>query len=401
MNNNWLAVHIFYSSNADPMLAECIKPLVEDLLERRLIRRHFFIKYWFEGPHVRLRLLPAEGVGHEDLKAAIEPEISGFLKRRPALYDQPEGMDAFYEKMYVAEYGQESWDREYAATGKIPMAPNNSFKYVPYEPEYGRYGGPHGIEVSEWHFQESSKRVLQLLQDANVHVRTILMGLSPQLSLPLCYEFLGDDRKVIDFLGSYIEFWQNAYAENSSRLYGRFDHAFEAMRLGFIARCREIRAYVLDLPGAPQTTRMERDWLAHARELRQRLADLSEAGLLVFQGGKREEAGDAPAAGDEPAVANGQAAGDEPAAGEQGRKVDLDAALQILLSSYVHMTNNRLGVSILDEIYLSYQLKKALEAILEEETGGAAGEAPGEAPGEAAAESVAASEALAMPGAQA
>jgi hypothetical protein len=39
---------------------------------------------------------------------------------------------------------------------------------------------------------------------------------------------------------------------------------------------------------------------------------------------------------------------------------DPRAALAIVLSSYVHMTNNRLGVSILDEIYLSYVIGKAL-----------------------------------------
>lgn len=39
---------------------------------------------------------------------------------------------------------------------------------------------------------------------------------------------------------------------------------------------------------------------------------------------------------------------------------DLDAVVPILLSSYVHMTNNRLGVSILDEIYLSYLMRAAL-----------------------------------------
>ena len=39
---------------------------------------------------------------------------------------------------------------------------------------------------------------------------------------------------------------------------------------------------------------------------------------------------------------------------------DPQDALAIVLSSYVHMTNNRLGVSILDEIYLSYVICRAL-----------------------------------------
>jgi Lantibiotic biosynthesis dehydratase C-term len=35
-----------------------------------------------------------------------------------------------------------------------------------------------------------------------------------------------------------------------------------------------------------------------------------------------------------------------------------------LLGSYVHMTNNRLGLSITQEIYLAYLLKRSLEDIL-------------------------------------
>lgn len=50
-----------------------------------------------------------------------------------------------------------------------------------------------------------------------------------------------------------------------------------------------------------------------------------------------------------------------------GAAPDPQAALAIVLSSYVHMTNNRLGVSILDEIYLSYVMDKALSDMAAQE----------------------------------
>ena len=47
---------------------------------------------------------------------------------------------------------------------------------------------------------------------------------------------------------------------------------------------------------------------------------------------------------------------------ERERRPAADPALtlRILLSSYVHMTNNRLGVNIHDEVYLAYLLKRAV-----------------------------------------
>jgi hypothetical protein len=35
----------------------------------------------------------------------------------------------------------------------------------------------------------------------------------------------------------------------------------------------------------------------------------------------------------------------------------------VLLSSYIHMTNNRLGAAILDETYLSYLIEHVLEPV--------------------------------------
>ena len=43
-----------------------------------------------------------------------------------------------------------------------------------------------------------------------------------------------------------------------------------------------------------------------------------------------------------------------------GRNPQSEALATVLLSSYVHMTNNRLGVAILDEIYLSYLIQQSL-----------------------------------------
>ncbi|MET8094606.1 lantibiotic dehydratase C-terminal domain-containing protein [Micromonospora sp. NPDC005220] len=328
----WLSVHVFYASNANPMLVEGVRPLVDGLRADGLISRYFFIKYWMEGPHVRLRVLPAPGVDPVLVRARVDAAIQAFLRRRPALYEvDPDGLGGLYKQMYLAEYGQQSWDEQYGADGSMPMRANNSYHHIPYEREYGRYGGPVGIEIAEWHFEQSSDVVLDLLAITNVHVRPVLLGLSAQLTMMMCTAFLDDDRRIAEFLADYRRFWEVSYAEPSDDYHASFDASYQRMSGTLGERLGEIRAVARGGAGG-RAAGIEGRWLAHCRELRHRVEAAAGRGELVFQRG-----------GDAPTVI-----------------ADVDAALPILLSSYVHMTNNRLGVSILDEIYLSYVIRAAL-----------------------------------------
>lgn len=55
----WQATHVFYAANPRPFLLQCVRPLVAELEADGLIDSYFFINYWLEGPHVRLRLKPS------------------------------------------------------------------------------------------------------------------------------------------------------------------------------------------------------------------------------------------------------------------------------------------------------------------------------------------------------
>src|SRR5579885_3397611 len=98
MPKTWISIHIFYASNQNPLLLDAIEPLVQDLRAAGLIERFFFIKYWQEGPHIRLRLLPAEGADEEVIKQRAETALSAYLQRRPALYNATdEAIAPFYK----------------------------------------------------------------------------------------------------------------------------------------------------------------------------------------------------------------------------------------------------------------------------------------------------------------
>ncbi|MFI7606231.1 thiopeptide-type bacteriocin biosynthesis protein [Micromonospora sp. NPDC049366] len=332
VDHGWLSVHVFYASNANPMLVEGVRPLVDDLRAEGLISRYFFIKYWMEGPHVRLRVLPAPGVDPALVRARVDAAIDAFLRRRPALYEvDSAGLGDLYKQMFLAEYGRARWDEEYGPDGVMPMRANNSHHHIPYEREYGRYGGPAGIEIAEWHFEHSSDVVLDLLATTNVHVRPVLLGLSAQLTMMACAVFLDDDRRIAGFLDEYRRFWEVSYSEPSDDYHASFDTSYRRMDAALRGRLADIRAAARD-EAAVRPGGVEGRWLAHCRALRERVVAAAQRDELVFQRGD----------------------------GAPTPVTDLDAALPILLSSYVHMTNNRLGVSILDEIYLSYLLCTAL-----------------------------------------
>jgi thiopeptide-type bacteriocin biosynthesis protein len=325
MTKPWISVHIFYSSNGNPLLADCVAPLVAKLRARGLISRYFFIRYWLGGPHVRLRLLPAEGAGADAVRAVVEEDIRAFLARRPALYEiDKKQLAPLYRTMYEAEYGAEDFAAR-VGEGGLPFYENNTFHYIDYEPEFDRYGGEAGVELAERHFEVSSDIVLKLVRETNMHLRTIMMGHSVQMMLQMCYAFFGDEARVAEFLARYRAFWETSYAQGSERLYPGFDRKYDNMAVKLRGRVEEVRR--LNADGDHGGTESEHKWIAHMKELRDEVVRLASEGRLRLR----------------------------------AEVEDPQVALAVLLSGYMHMTNNRLGVSILDEIYLSYIIGRALE----------------------------------------
>lgn len=333
-NGGWLSLHVFYAANANPVLVHCVRPLVARLREQGLLRSWFFIRYWLEGPHVRLRLLPADASVTADVDRIARAALQQYLRERPALYEEDrDASGELYKNMFLAEYSEERWNELYGADGAMPFQDNNSVVPVPYERELDRYGGPAGMELAEWHFQESSETVMTLLDTTNVHVRTVLLGQAAQLTAGLCFALLRDDEAVARFLDRYRTMWETSYQEPSDSQHERFDRSYERMKDRLVPRLVHVRDNALDDPAASPNP-LERSWLAHCGELRDKVLHLAGEGSLTFRDGPVR---------------------------------DPQTALAIVLSSYVHMTNNRLGVSILDEIYLSYVICRALSDMVPRE----------------------------------
>jgi hypothetical protein len=321
-------MHVFYSANPSRLLVNCIAPLVADLQAQQLISRWFFIRYWMGGPHVRLRLLPAEGVSEQTVKAAAEAAIQAYLQRRPALFEMdPNLLKKHYRRMFEAEYGREAFLARYGEDGEVETYQSNTIHYIAYEAEYQRYAGPLGLDISERHFEVSSDIVLRITEETNVHARSIAMGRGIQLMLQMLYTFLEDDESVCAFLSRYIEMWQEIY-DDRSNLYPFFDRKYALIAPRMRGRVAEIKRQ-LAAADVVSGLEIERQWITHARTLKAELGAAYATQQLELPDYVKSER----------------------------------EAFAYLLMSYIHMTNNRLSVSIGEEVYMAYVLRRAIEEL--------------------------------------
>ncbi|SPE61809.1 thiopeptide-type bacteriocin biosynthesis domain protein [Streptomyces netropsis] len=330
----WQALHIHYAANPRPLLIQCVSPLLAQLTADGLLAGHFFINYWLEGPHVRLRLRPATAQATDEVLARAERAVGRFLRERPALYevDSSGFLNEFYNTLFELEFAEEERGGFLAPDGRMRLRPNNSFSREPYEPEYGKYGGPAGVELAEWHFQHSSELVIDAVREMNLHLRTVRLGTAAQLMMVMAGVFLPDRAELIDYLDRYHAFWHKAFSGTDLIGSDAYDRAYASMGSGLGRRFDAVRAAVGD-GGTGRLPGFLSGWARHCRELRDRATALTTGEGLVFRSwdGTRDE-----------------------------RITDPAVSLPLLLSPYMHMTNNRLHVTIRDEAYLSHVLGRAL-----------------------------------------
>jgi thiopeptide-type bacteriocin biosynthesis protein len=329
----WQAVHVFYAASPRPLLLECVRPLVAELTGDGLLAGHFFINYWLEGPHVRLRLKPSTERATAEVRERAQAAVEAFLRRRPALYEVKAGFLAdLYNTLFDLEYPGEQREKLLGPDGRMRLRPNNSFSWEPYEPEYGKYGGAAGVALAEWHFQHSSDLVIESLRSMNLHLRTVLLGTAAQLMMVMASCFLEREEQVTGFLERYHRFWDSSFSQTEFTARRGYDRAYDEMGPALGRRFVETRAAI----AAGQDERLPRflrGWAAHCRELASRVRALAATGEMEFRSWSADEIMRL----DDPAV-----------------------ALPMLMSPYMHMTNNRLSVSIRDEAFLSYVLARAL-----------------------------------------
>lgn len=332
-SGSWQAIHVYYGASRRFMLVDCIKPLVDGLLADGLLDSYFFINYWLEGPHLRLRLKPVRAADTETVLHRAEEAIDVFLRARPSLYEAKSGFySELYNTLFDLEFTPEQRARYLGPDGRMLIRDNNTHSREPYEPEYGKYGGPRGIDLAEWHFKHSSDQVITIMRTTNAHLRRTVLGVASQLMMVMTTAFLPDATAAADYLERYHGFWRRAFDTAGFIKDEDYDQAYEIVGPGLRSRFTVVRE-ARTAGSAVRLPEFLRGWAAHCAELYSRAVAVAESGQLILRSWD-----------------------------DTCDEVITDPAIATmrLLSPYMHMTNNRLGATLSDEAYLSYVLARAL-----------------------------------------
>lgn len=314
LEGGWLSVHIYSGLAPDVIVKHAVHPLVTELLNTRRIERFFFVRYFDRGPHVRLRLQVSDGQGDEGVKALIANHLSFFFAGHPS---------ADEKTINNSEHLRDC------------------FLYIKYEPELARYGGPQGVLLAEQQFGFSSKASLAVVSggehsayDSRV-AAAVLMHASFLLQLDfedlICSKVL----KCISTVWASYALSSGVRTMPTARM--SEEHLFELFEGAFCRQRHRFECLIGDL-------RMIISGDADVKQawLKTWIEDISHFAPVFHAIVPRLE------------IVAGQPHG-------ECFETLLLAQKSTLVDSYIHMTNNRLGIQNKDEAYIAYILYRLFD----------------------------------------
>lgn len=276
-----------------------------------LFSKFFFVRYFEDGPHLRLRFDQTEKDQRDTL-----------IKTATTFFDE-----------YISSLGTQ-YKESY------------SLQIVEYEPEVDRYGGPNGTAISESLFFESSKVVLALIAKSQGrwdYQRSLSAAVALHLTYAHCMNITRQN--LASFFEGICLYWLPSAASLDSR----------TTELDFLKAKQEI------------VTVFRKKYESQRVQIHHFISNLWN--LLDDQKGLNDEVFDSWLSGLAPislgltnVIKNGNFR--EPPGRFPGN-VSLIEGDELkkwkLYQSHLHMTNNRLGILNHDESYLGFVLARSTE----------------------------------------
>lgn len=125
----WISMYLFYKHDLTLLLVKLVHPLINQWTQRKIISNYFYIRYWEDGQHIRLRIKTYSELSEKKIKYTILQ---------------------FYEQNLL---NTKHYDDEFKVV------------FQTYEPEINRYGGKEAIKLAELFFEYHSKICLQVLSE--------------------------------------------------------------------------------------------------------------------------------------------------------------------------------------------------------------------------------------------
>lgn len=325
---SWLAAYIYYSEPWDKLLVEAVHPFIKKIMNDALAEQYFFIRYWEKGPHIRLRFFGETETLFKKVKPLLNDFFSEYLKKSPSVDIKPGWVDELPE--------DQRW------------YPNNSVQFIEYEPEVERYGGPYAIVIAEKQFEASSKAVLAIISESADWSYERAMGSAIQLHLAFAFAVSMTLEEVKYFYDLIYRSWFHRayynYEKNVSEeeLKKRSEITLKAFEENFVRQKDFLVATHKTLWNAfKENIEFEQDWLnewiADVRNIDEELTRLQEQGKFIV-----------PQYYNTPIPSS-------------IRKTMYDK--MVVYESYIHMTNNRIGILNRDEAFLGFLIKRSVEEL--------------------------------------
>ncbi len=333
IKSTWLSAHIFFDEPWEPFLLNVVKPLTKTLLKKKLITQYFFIRYWENGPHIRLRL---KGNTH-----VLENEV------RPFLTDWVN--DAFTKdnlQLYFHDAKNQIDPSETAINNSIARPadwyPLYSIQFIPYVPEIKRYGGQHAIGLAESFFQLSSDTVLKIIGQSNDWRYEDALGAAIQMHLSFAFAFNFTPDELRYFFNLIFESWFNhLFLKDTLLLKDEFNRQSEPILHAFQDSFNKQKELLIPYHKQVWLALKNDDdlennwvktWVKKLRVIDLKLNKLINDGHFIC-----------------PFTVN--------------KPINNKEKLMLIFESYIHMTNNRLGILNRDEAFLGYLIKNSMEQV--------------------------------------
>jgi len=302
IKKSWISLYIYYNPPYDELLIS-IFSLIKKLKKEKILKKYFFIRYWENGPHLRLRMLVKE----ENRSATVllsKKYINAFLKNTPSDYPHPKKYPEF----------------------------QNEVKLKKYEPEFERYGGKKSIQISESQFQLSSQIVFKILNEYGElsYDHSFYSALKYHILLIKSFGMQKKDAEMLltYFTNSWVNSILNRYSgyDSVENIMKKFDTLYNTQKTVFDVMIEKIKC---EYEGKEKLSEF---WISNIKKIHFQLKNSND-----FQIDNKFIYNDAPSR---------------------------EHYIQNLLPSYIHMMNNRLGIPNQDEAFISYLIKKYINNIL-------------------------------------
>lgn len=293
----WSSFHIYHSFSFEQFFYELLKPLLDLLFRNKYITSYFFTRYWENGQHIRLRILMANMNLTEDTCEFVLSQINIYYKNK--------NLDKLHNYVEVKSY----------------------------IPEIARYGDKELMYIAEKHFEYSSRIVLQLIT-SNYRTWSNSSAITFAIKMQIIFSMVFFKKKEVSikFFKFFYKNWlphsiksnvENTYSEvQREKILIFFQNSYLKQKNKLIP----LMKYLYDKKSVQQ---WERKWEQFCLLNSESLFEVKEQKKVYNLFNKNTELN--------------------------------ENAFFSICESYIHMTNNRLGIYLRDEAFIAYLIYMSLK----------------------------------------